>query len=112
MIAFDLHSFGRLHDRHGCRAGQQLHHHAFVRWIEVLYQDERHAAIDWQRGQEFPACTQTTRRGTDPDDWEISATRRRPADKGTPGRPLWRRFGPIRLAIWHDRFLSGVPGGP
>jgi hypothetical protein len=76
------------------------------------YQNEGHAAVGWQRGQEFPAGVQPTRRGTDPDDWEISMMRRRTAGEGAPARPLWRRFGPIRLAVWHDRFLSGVPGGP
>ncbi len=72
MVTFDGHSLRRLKNRHCCGAGQQLHHHAFVRGIEVLYQDEGHAVIGGQCGEKSPACVQPPRRGANPDDWEIS----------------------------------------
>jgi hypothetical protein len=50
MFALDRHTIGRLHDGHCRVARQQIHHHAFMGRIEVLDQDERHAAIGWQRG--------------------------------------------------------------
>src|SRR5580698_3262123 len=104
MIGFDRHSLGCLENGHRCEAGQQLDHHAFMRWIEMLYQNEGHAVIGWQCGEKSPACIQPDRRGTNPDEWEISDARRRVAGEGAT-----TRFSPVRLAVWHDCCLSRVP---
>jgi hypothetical protein len=58
-----------------------------MRWIEVLYQDESHAVIGWQRGQEFSASVQPASRGANPDDGEISGMGRQTARQGTAARP-------------------------
>jgi len=52
----------RLHDCHRGVAGEQAGHHAFMRWIEVLDDDECHAAVGVQRAQKRPACRKAARR--------------------------------------------------
>jgi hypothetical protein len=71
MIAFDRHAVCRLTHRH-CRVpGQQIDHHAFVRRIEMLDQDERHPNASWQSVDELPAGVKAAGRGADSNNWEF-----------------------------------------
>jgi len=49
-------------------AGDQLRQQAFVVRIEVLHQDESHAAVRWHAGEERLERGQAARRGADADD--------------------------------------------
>ena len=55
MLTFDFHAIRGFAHGHRGVVGQQVHHHAFVGWIEMLDQNERHAVAGGQRGHEFPA---------------------------------------------------------
>ena len=64
-------------------ADQQVHHHAFVGRIEMLNQDERHAAGGRQCADELPTGVETARRGANSHDrkvvWAIRGAVRLPA---------------------------------
>jgi hypothetical protein len=62
--------------------------------IEVLDQDEGHAAVGWQRGEKFPACIKAAGRSADADDREIRFPRRRSVREQRPIRG--GRLGPVR----------------
>ena len=72
VVGRDGHSIGCLEHGHRRVAGQQVHHHAFMGRIEMLDDDESHAAGGGQRRQEFPAGVEATRRGADPDYRELA----------------------------------------
>src|ERR1700677_146278 len=55
-------------------ARQQIHHHAVVARIEVLYNDEGDAIGRRKRVQELPASVKAASRGADRDDWKTGAT--------------------------------------
>jgi len=76
VVTLDRHAIRRLQHSHRGVAREQIDHHAFVRWVEVLNQDERHAVIGGQRTQEFAARLQATGRGTNSDEREVTGGRR------------------------------------
>src|SRR3984885_11824667 len=73
-------------------ARQQIHHHALVARVEVLHNDEGHAANRGKRVQEFPAGVKPASRGPDRDDGKTGAT----ADGGGLGYPA-RSLRPNRM---------------
>ena len=61
VVGFDRHSIRCLPHSHRRVACQQVHHHTFMGWIEMLDQDESHAVVAWQRAYELPAGLEATR---------------------------------------------------
>ena len=87
MLALDRHAIRCLPHRHRRVPGQQVHHHAFVGRIEMLDQDEGHAAIGRQRVHKLPASIKAARRGAYSDDREVRRAARRSARRhGAPAR--------------------------
>ena len=53
MIRFDLQPVFNLHDRHPGRTLQQFDHDPFVVWVEMLNENEGHAACLLHIGEEL-----------------------------------------------------------
>ena len=79
VVVLDRHSFGCLPDRHRCGSGQQVDHHAFMRRIEMLNEDEGHAIGDRKRADELPASLETAGGRANADNREIERARWRTA---------------------------------
>ena len=60
VIGRDGHIFRGLPHGHRRVVGQQVHHHAFVRRVEVLHQDEGHAGVRGQCAKKLSAGAQAT----------------------------------------------------
>ena len=71
VLAFEQHAIGGLHDSHGGAVGQQLRHHAFMRRVKMLHEDERHAIVGRQRSKKLAACLEAACRGAYPDDRKV-----------------------------------------
>ena len=70
MIALDQYAVADLSDRHRGGAAQRLRQQAVVLRIEMLDENERHAGIGRQTGQELREGFQPSRRGSNTDDWK------------------------------------------
>jgi hypothetical protein len=70
IVRFDQHAVSRLPHAERRVARQQLHHHALVAWVEVLDQDERHAAPGRNRLYQLLASLKTAGGGADADNRE------------------------------------------
>ena len=77
MLPLDRHSIHGLLNGHRRMTRQQVHHHAFMGRIEMLDQDERHAAGGGNCIHELSAGVQAARRGSYPNDREIIGVDRR-----------------------------------
>jgi hypothetical protein len=58
-------------------AGQQIDHHARMRRIEMLDQNEGHAGSRRERGEQPAGSIEATSRGAQPDDREMVIPKRR-----------------------------------
>ena len=77
MLALERHPVCCLLHRHRRMAGQQIDHHARMRRIEMLDQNERHAGAG-REGSEQPAKgIEATSRGAEPDNREAVMPQRR-----------------------------------
>jgi len=65
MVGLHSHSVGDLAYRKRLFPRQKLSQHAFVRWIEVLDQDERHSRVRRQGIQHLAKSLEAASRGTD-----------------------------------------------
>lgn len=91
VIGLNRHAVGRLLYRHRRMVGEQIDHQAFMRRIEVLHQDEGHAAILGQRGNQLAASVEPAGGSPDADDAKgVDPCR------GSFRRRLWRRGRPCR----------------
>ena len=75
--------------------------------VEVLHQDEGHAAIRRQRTQKFPAGIEATRRGADANNGEVTDLGRRAARQGTPARS---RAAAVAWSNWLSDILASLSG--
>src|SRR5690242_6166469 len=82
MVRLDRHSIRRLSHGHRRVACQQVHHHALVRRVEMLNQNEGHAVAGWQCRYELPAGIKSTGRCTYPDDQEVGCAAIWPGARG------------------------------
>jgi hypothetical protein len=104
VVALESHTVGGVLDRHRRVPGQQLDHHALMRRIEMLDQDEGHAAVGRQRVEEILEGLETAGRGADPDHREIPLSRRGGACQRWPSAgPPPRRFA--RVSCHRSRIL-------
>ena len=71
MIALDRHALRRFPHRHRRVGGQQGGHHALVRRIEVLDQDEGHAGVGRERLEELAERLQSPGRGAETDHHKV-----------------------------------------
>src|SRR5208282_4079563 len=72
---------------HRSMAGQQIDHHARMRRIEMLDQNEGHAGAGRERSKQPPEGVEAAGRGTEPDDPEAVMPERRATPKRrTPAR--------------------------
>ena len=97
MIAFDRHSIGGLQHFHGRMTAQQRHHHALMRRIEMLDQDEGHPAVGWKRGEQLGEGFEAARRGSDSDHREVIVRKGNDFRQNAPA-------GPHLCGLWHARF--------
>ena len=81
VVGYDCDAVLRRLDRHARMAAQQLWQHARVVAVEMLHDDEGHAAVGWQAREEAGERLQPTRRGTQPDDhsWRRAVERYLPS---------------------------------
>jgi hypothetical protein len=77
MLALERHPVCCLLYLHRRMAGQQLDHHACMRRIEMLDQDERHAGAGREGSEQPPGRIEATSRGAQPDDREMVIPKRR-----------------------------------
>ena len=70
MLALELHPVDRLLYLHRRMAGQQIDHHARMRRIEMLDQNEGHAGAGRERNKQPPEGVEAAGRGAEPDDRE------------------------------------------
>ena len=70
MLAFERHPVCGLLYLHRRMAGQQINHHARMRRIEVLDQNERHAGAGREGSEQPPGRVEAAGRGAEPDDRE------------------------------------------
>lgn len=84
MVAIDPHSLDRLKNGHRGMTREQVHHHAFVGGVEVLDQDEGHAAIGRQRVQKASAGVKTPCRSANSHDEEVIGIFRRTSGQPNP----------------------------
>ena len=100
MVGLDAHAFGGLPHRHLRLAGQQVHHHAGVRGIEVLHQDESHA-VRVRQGADKPLAGVETACGRADSDDDECVCFDRSFRRGRPPRARRRQF-PLR-GLWAAR---------
>jgi hypothetical protein len=83
-------------------AGQQIDHHARMRRIEVLDQNERHAGAGREGGEQPPGRIEAASRGAEPDDREaVMAKRRSARRRRARARPPQSRSGLSRTLSFH-----------
>jgi hypothetical protein len=87
MLRLDRHSLRCLPHAHRRVAGQQIHHHALMGGIEMLNEDEGHAAVGRQGAYELPAGIEAAGRSAYADDGEVASI---------SGRSLRGQGGPAR----------------
>jgi len=88
-------------------AGQQIDHHARMRRIEMLDQDEGHAGPGRERGQQSAESIEPAGRSAKPDDRETFSRKRRAAPRRrTPVRPWASRSGSLRSPPCHHSLIS------
>jgi hypothetical protein len=86
---------------------QQIDHHAFVGRIQMLDEDERHAAVGGQRAQERFAGLEAACGCAYSNDKKVLGGAGRSARRhGTPARSRLGNLGPMRLTFGHARLLS------
>ena len=73
VVALERHTLRCLLHCHSRMAGQEVDHHALVRGIEMLNEDERHAVADGERVHQFANRDEPPRGCSDSDDREILA---------------------------------------
>ena len=102
VVGLELHAIRRLAHGHRGVPGQQVHHHAFMRRVEMLDQNESHAIALGQRADQLPAGLKAAGRAPMPTTGKAEGPRGGPrtATLRPPGR------GRVvlslkRVAIWH-----------
>jgi hypothetical protein len=106
MLALEQHPVCCLLYLHRRMAGQQIDHHARMRRIKMLDQNERHASAGRERGEQPPGSIKAAGRGAEPDDREaVSLERRAKPRRRTPGRPRASRSGLSRSLFYHMLIL-------
>ena len=108
MVARERHPVRRLQHLHWRVASEQIDHQALMRRIEMLDQDEGHAAVGRQGVKKLLEGVETTGRGPQSNDWEIHT---RALGQRAPIRLLPRLAGLYRPATRHD-FGFREPGFP
>src|SRR5208282_2219953 len=132
MLALEPHPVRCLLHLHRRMAGQQIDHHAHMRRIEMLDQNEGHAGAGRERGEQPPGGIEAAGRGAKPDDreavmpgWRATPWRR------TPARRRASRSGPsltlsschptlpplslptnARFKCYHENFVTTTLAGP
>ena len=81
MLGLDRHPVRRLLDLERRMAGQQVDHHARMRRIEMLDQDESHAGAAGERGEQPAERVEAAGRGAEPDHRELVSRERRIASR-------------------------------
>ena len=115
VVALELHPVCRLQNFHRRVAGQQIDHHALVRWIEMLDQHKGHAAVGRQGVEELLEGVEAACRGPQCNDREINtrALRQRAPVRLRPGLAgLWRPASCHRFGFREPWFPSGNACGP
>ncbi len=98
MFGLERHAVRGLLHLHPRMAGQQIDHHARMGRVEVLDQNERHAAAGRQRVKKLAGGVEAAGRRADPDDGEGEAPgRSRGFRQGAPFRRRPRGGGCSRL---------------
>src|SRR5271166_1156282 len=132
MLGLERHPVCCLLHFHRRMAGQQIDHHARMRRIEMLDQNEGHAGAGRERGEQPPGGIEAAGRGAKPDDreavmpgWRATPWRR------TPARRRASRSGPsltlsschptlpplslptnARFKCYHENFVTTTLAGP
>ncbi len=79
MVGLERHAVRRLLHRHRRMPGQQIDHHARMRRIEMLDQDERHAGVAGERIEQPADGFEPAGRGAEPDHRKTISRMRRTA---------------------------------
>ena len=108
MLALERHPVCCLLHLHRRMAGQQIDHHALVRRIEMLDQNEGHAGVGRERVEEPPEGIEAAGRGAEPDDREINTSVRASAMRARSAAawPASRALRPVIV------FVLRKPGFP
>ena len=107
MFARDRHPVSGLLYLQRRMAGQQVDHHARMRRIEMLDQDEGHAGAGREHGEQPAAGIESAGRGAEPDDGEtFSPERRAEPLRQTPARPWASRSSLSRTPSCHSNARS------
>ena len=108
MLALDRHPVCCLLYLHRRMAGQQITHHARMRRIEVLDQNERHAGAGREGSEQPPGRIEAASRGADRDDWKITTTARgeRTLQQTWSIRPLTMRMTSRHSAVFLEERRS------
>src|SRR5208282_4169312 len=85
-------------------AGQQIDHHARMRRIEMLDQNEGHAGAGGEHGKQPPEGIEATRRSAEPNHWEaLSCGWREALSRRMPARRRASRCGFSRPLSLHSK---------
>src|SRR5689334_15905892 len=103
MLPLERHPVCRLLYRHRRMAAQQIDHHARMRRIEMLDQNERHAGAAREGSEQPPGGIEAASRGAEPDDREVGMAEWRATPRRTPARPRRSRCGLSRTLCCHMR---------
>src|SRR5438874_1620984 len=113
MLALERHPLGRLLYLHRRMARQQINHHAHMRRIEMLDQNERHAGAGREGGEQPPSSIEAAGRGAEPNNREAVMPERRAAPgRQTSGRPRATRSGLSPTLSYHMRNSTTEPSSP
>ena len=103
MLALERHPVCCLLYLHRRMAGQQIDHHARMRRIEMLDQNEGHAGAGRERGEQPPEGIEAARRGAEPNDREaVSCGWREALSRRMPARRRASRCGLSRTLSLHS----------
>ena len=94
MLALERHPVCCLLHRHRRMAGQQIDHHARMRRIEMLDQNEGHAGAGREGGEQSPGSIEAPSRGAETDNREAVMPRDESQASATNAEPTGGRAAP------------------
>src|ERR1700730_118300 len=107
MLALERHPVCCLLHLHLRMTGQQIDHHARMRRIEMLDQNEGHAGAGGERAEQAAEGIEAAGGGAEPDHREVVMPECRTAPgRRTPARPRASRFGLMRTLSCHSNARS------